>query len=74
MKIVCGMFKISRRKSFLSQCVLKLQNVSLQDVLDACKSAWVQKSTEQLHQRKTLQKLLHVKKNPKNNTADSRIP
>lgn len=39
------MFKISRRKRFLSQCVLKLQNVSLQDVLDACKSAWVQKST-----------------------------
>lgn len=55
------MVKISRRKQFLTQCMIQLQNVSLQDVLDAHKRTWAQKSTEQLYQRKTLQKLLHIK-------------
>lgn len=35
MKIVCGMFRINRRKRFLTQCMIKLQNILLQDVVDA---------------------------------------
>lgn len=35
MKIVCGMFKINKSKQFLTQCMIKLQNVLLQDVVDS---------------------------------------